>query len=366
MEGMNAFDLVVIGGGPAGCAAAIAAARRGARVAILERGRYPRHKVCGEFVSTESLGLLEEIAGHAPALRRLLAEAPRIAECRIFLDGRRFTVPIGLPAISIPRYEFDAALWAAAEALGVECRQQAAVEQIEGAGPFTVHSWAGDFVARALVQATGRWSNLSRANGAHPSDSRWLGLKAHYEEACPAPSVDLYFFEGGYCGVQPVAPERVNVCAMVRSRAAKTLTDVFALNAELRERGRGWKQAMDVVSTSPLIFRKPTPLEGNVLLVGDAAGFVDPFVGDGISLALRSGVLAAEALATETPLREQARAYAARYRASLLPVFSASSQLRRLVAMPAVLRRPIARLLERLAMADVIVRRTRLLPSRSS
>ncbi len=79
------FDLAIIGGGPAGCSAAIMAARRGARVVLLERTRFPRHKVCGEFVSGESLGLLEKLLGYS--FRDLARDAPRISDSRIFLDG---------------------------------------------------------------------------------------------------------------------------------------------------------------------------------------------------------------------------------------------------------------------------------------
>ena len=89
---------------------------------------------------------------------------------------------------------------------------------------------------------------------------------------------------------------RVNASAMVRADVASTLPEVFAQHPALRERSRNWTLLSDPVSTSPLIFRSPQPERDGVLMVGDAAGFVDPFVGDGISLALRSGSLAAQCL----------------------------------------------------------------------
>ena len=356
---MKRFDIVVIGGGPAGCAAAIAAARNGATVALLERGRFPRHKVCGEFVSAESLSVLLDISAFAPELRSILDRAPRLGAGRVFLDRRKLFLEIEPAAASIPRFDLDAALWVAAQAAGVDCRQQAAVEHIDGEGPFTIHSWGGDFIADALVQATGRWSNLSANSEAHPDTTKWLGVKAHYAEVDPPPSVDLYFFDAGYCGVSAVGPDRVNACALVRASAAKTLEEVFARSPELCDRSREWKQVTEPVSTSPLLFRKPRPLAGNVLLVGDAAGFVDPFIGDGISLALRSGTAAGECLAAKGSLESRAHAYSEIYRRELLPVFGASSRLRRLVSLPRVIRRPLLALLDRPAMARYIVRHTR-------
>src|SRR5215813_13748627 len=111
------YDLIVVGGGPAGSAAAITAARHGARVLLLERGRFPRHKVCGEFVSAESLHVLSELL--CPEKQALLTEALRISQARIFVDGKILAAPVDPPAASIARLELDAALWQSAEQAGV-------------------------------------------------------------------------------------------------------------------------------------------------------------------------------------------------------------------------------------------------------
>ena len=79
------YDLIIIGGGPAGTSAAISAARGGASVLLLDRGRFPRHKVCGEFVSAESLSLLTDLLDQEHSA--LLPEAVRISAARVFLDG---------------------------------------------------------------------------------------------------------------------------------------------------------------------------------------------------------------------------------------------------------------------------------------
>ncbi len=359
------YDLIVTGGGPAGASAAITAARSGARVLLLERGRFPRHKVCGEFVSAESLTLLSRLLDSQHS--GLLQDAVRIPRARLFLDGRTLETVVQPPAASIARLDLDAALWHSAEIAGVEVRQQVTVQRLAGAGPFRVATSEGEFETRAVVNASGRWSNLNASapkNGA----ARWLGIKAHYAEPSREASVDLYFFDGGYCGVQPVNLEdgdsRVNACAMVCSDVASTLPGVFACHPALGERSVHWKLLSDPVTTSPLVFHGPQPDRDGVLMVGDAAGFVDPFVGDGISLALRSGALAAQSLipflAGKCSLPEAVHRYRQSYEHSFLPVFRASSKIRRMLALPRALRKPFLVLLENTpSMTKYLVRKTR-------
>jgi len=362
------YDLIVIGGGPAGTSAAITCAQSGAHVLLLERGRFPRHKVCGEFVSAESLELLVSLL--APTRARLFSDAVRIPRSRVFLDGRRLQAPIDPAAVSISRLELDAALWDSAEHYGVAGRQQTAVQRISGMGPFLVETSDGEFKSRALINASGRWSNLNPGT-AGASSMKWLGLKGHFAELAAPASVDLYFFDGGYCGVQPVdlgngveRTGRVNACAMVRADVASTLAEVFVCHSALRERSRGWRPLGDPVSTSPLVFREPRPERDGILMAGDAAGFVDPFVGDGISLALRSGRLAGECLipfcAGTVSLPEAARNYRGKYERRLTPVFRTSSKIRRMLSLPQRVRIPILRLLEKTpAITRYLVSKTR-------
>jgi flavin-dependent dehydrogenase len=336
------FDLIIIGGGPGGCAAAISAARDGAKVLLLERGKFPRHKVCGEFVSAESLDLLRHLL--SPAHQRLISNAPLIPLGRIFVDDAELPAEISPPAASITRFDLDSALWDSCIQAGVEAREECTVQAVEGTGPFQVTTQKDSFETEAVVNATGRWSNLtSPATRAQTKHERWIGLKAHFREASAAVSVDLYFFDGGYCGVQPVASShngsgvRSNACAMVRA---------------------------DTVSTSPLVFHDPQPVKGAMLQVGDSATFVDPFIGDGISLALRSGELAAECLARffrKQRSLEQAKAeYCRLYEERLARVFRASSKLRNMLRWPSLVRKPVLAVLQKTpAITSQFVKMTR-------
>src|SRR5438093_13499079 len=103
------FDLIVVGGGPAGSAAAITAVRGGARVLQLERGRLPRHKVCGEFVSAESLELLGQLVGQKQI--RLVTDAPRISRARVFVDGAELAAEVSSASASVTRFYLDHSPW---------------------------------------------------------------------------------------------------------------------------------------------------------------------------------------------------------------------------------------------------------------
>ena len=334
------FDLAIIGGGPAGTAAAITAARSGGRVLLLERGCFPRHKVCGEFISPEGVALLEDLGLHD-----LVRRAPRIARARIFAERSVAEAPLFPAAASVSRYELDHALWRLAIAAGADCRQQVEARAITGSGPFELATSGGDFTARTVINASGRWSNLRRSRLARAPREKWVGWKAHYRQPGLAESVDLYFFADGYCGVQPFADGCVNVCGLVRAAGAGSMRQLLALHPELWGRSRAWQQVTETMATSPLVFAPPDAGEGDVLFAGDAAGFIDPFVGDGISLALRSGVMAASALAEvgagKRSVAEAAATYRRQYARELRPLFRNAGWLRQLTSVPRALHRPV-------------------------
>jgi len=363
------YDLIVIGGGPGGCATAITAMRKGSRVLLLERERYPRHRVCGEFVSAESLALLASLL--SADQQELISAAPRISWARVFADGSELRFEVNPPAASISRYDLDLALWNSSLRVGVDARDGCTVQSVNGESPFALTTTAGVFHARSIVNAAGRWSFLtSSATRNRASDARWIGVKRHFCEANPSTSVDLYFFDGGYCGVQPVSYSGakgagiVNASAMVRADIATDLKDVLERHPALRERSQGWDPVIDQATTSPLVFHKPEPVQRKMLQVGDAATFVDPFIGDGISMALRSGALAAECLEpffrNACAFEKAAAEYEELYSMRLAPVFRASSVLRKLLRIPYPIRKPAMSLLRHAPLITrQIVRMTR-------
>lgn len=314
-EGLKAlFDLAIIGGGPAGTAAAIAARRRGLSVAIWERDRFPRDKVCGEFISAESLPLLREQIPEALARGAVMRRAEFVPG-----NGRAYAFNLSSPACGLSRWAMDEALWRAARASGAQTLEGTAVRGVHRSnGPGAAWEIESDnqeqHFGRALLVACGRWWWLDgfpspARNGRGGAASRWIGAKAHFAGVAHRDAVEMYFFPGGYCGLTPIEGSLYNACCLVHSRRVResrargaadftSWANAVARHPALEARLGGAIQASDTVTTAPVrLARRHSDHEG-ALLAGDAAGFLDPFTGDGISQALHAGRLAAECVAT--------------------------------------------------------------------
>jgi len=285
---MSAYDFAVIGAGPAGSSAAITAARAAKRVLLLDKDEFPRHKVCGEFVSFESTRLLQSLTQEVP-------DAVQIIRVRLFRSGNVYEGRLRAPALSISRYDLDAMLLDAARQAGAEVRTGCRVLSVAREdGGFAIASDQGEFHAHNVVNASGRWSEL-REHRSLPKE-RWIGIKQHFAESHPSASTDLYFFDGGYCGVQPITAHQVNVSALVRAGVARTMSEVIVRSRALTQCSREWTPITAPFTTAPIVFGPPQPVTRGMANVGDAAAFIDPFLGDGIAMALQTGVLAAQCL----------------------------------------------------------------------
>jgi len=347
------FDLAVIGGGPAGSTAAAIAARHGLNVVLLERGSFPRDKVCGEFVSAEGLAVVAELAPH------LLADAPEIRTSIWFAGrgpGRRFDLPE--PARGISRLALDAALWECAGKAGATLRPRATVSgRVPDGGNWRLPIAGGDAVAAAHVLDAG---------GRNGRRSPWIGVKARFEGLTIGAAVEMHLFAGGYCGLAPVERGWVNACALIHRRLAGDLaaTRDFArwaraccASPSLAARLAEARQATPTVVTVQVGLGSQTAARGGIWFAGDASGFLDPFAGDGLARAMLSGKLAAERLAAGQP-----QAYPAALARASGRGFAAAAPLRALVRAPAPLQSLAAWALARPSIGPRLLSATRWRP----
>jgi 2-polyprenyl-6-methoxyphenol hydroxylase-like FAD-dependent oxidoreductase len=299
---------------------------------------------------------------YVPSSQTLLDEAPVIDRTRLFFGSRVVESPVVPAALSITRYDLDAQLWSAAQAAGATTLSNCEVTGISGDGPFQLQTSLGAMTAKAIVIAAGRWSQFT-PDRTMPPGPKWMGVKGHFREAIPNSSTDLYFFAEGYCGVQSVAKDVVNACAMVRSDRATSIEQVLALHPKLSARAANWTPMMQPISTAPLIYRRPQPVRENVLFAGDAAAFMDPFVGDGVSIALRGGRVAAtcicQFLSGELTLRQSAERYTSEYSRRFAPLLSAASHMRSLFSLPETAKAVAFELLRLPGVMPFVIRKTR-------
>jgi geranylgeranyl reductase family protein len=371
-------DVVVAGGGPAGAALAVFLRQRGHDVLLLDAARFPRDKICGEGVSPEAWRLLEGLgaAAHVRALRPHALHGMTL----VAPDGTTFSGHYGPdrePGFAVRRCAFDKALLDRAREAGVEVREGVRVVDLafrDGrvAGVVAVDERGGEprvVGARLVAGADGRRSRVARRLGLlrEHEHLRKFAVRGYWEGVAGlADKGEMHVAAGGYCGVAPLSKSRANLAFVLDERdmapAAGDLEGFYL--AQLRRRwprlqerllGARLQEAPRAIGPLALCARRLSV--PGALLVGDAAGFYDPFTGEGVTLALRSAEIAAE-IAHEAlrhdPVGDLA-AYDRRRHEATRHKFLLNRILQHVVARPTVSNLVARRLRRRPDLADQLV-----------
>lgn len=349
---MTAIDEVVVaGGGPAGAIAALMLARAGHRLRVFERARFPRPKLCGDTLNP---GALARLAAHLD-LTPLRASGLALAGMRLSGPGGVWVegcYPAGCTGLAVTRARLDAWLLSAAAAAGAAVEEGARVEAalVEGGQVRGVVVDGRRHPARLVIAADGRGSRLAQAGGLVRTPSaprRWaLGAYASDVHGVDPAFGEMHVRAGCYLGLAPVVDGATNVCLVVgRQEAARAVRDPWAAiramalaDPLLASRLEAARPLGRPVVLGPMALDAVTAGMPGLLLVGDAAGFIDPMTGDGLRFACRGGELAAQAvlaeLGTGTPAYATLRA--AR-RAEFAAKWRLNRMLRTLVGSPRLL-----------------------------
>ncbi len=338
---MTRAEIVVVGGGPAGAATAARLAAEGREVIVLDRARFPREKACAEFLSPGavaalgSLGVLDDAAA-AGAWQTGMRIVSGAAEFTLrYRDGHR--------ALGVSRHALDALLLDRARAAGARVHERTTVVRAlvergfvtgvsvrdDAGGEARVH-------ARLVVAADGLRSPVARSLGLE-RPARWprrLGLVARFRGAAASPLGVMAVGRAGYCGVVSVGGGETSVGLAVppdakrpRETTARLFERTIGALAPAREALVGARRTTPIRGAAPLARRVGRVAGPGYLLVGDAAGFTDPFTGEGVFRALRGAELAADAAREALGRRERGsaryprarrEAFAAKDRACLL------------------------------------------------
>jgi flavin-dependent dehydrogenase len=305
----DAADVLVLGGGLAGLAAALDLAGRGQRVVVVERKQYPFHRVCGEYVSHEVL----------PYLRRLGADPAPLAPASISRfrlsspAGRVLESPLDLGGFGVSRYRLDGFLYRLALARGVEFVLPATVAAVTFDAATDRHHVAladgRHLTARLVLGTYGKRSTLDRQLNRpfFGQRSPYVGVKHHLRLAgFPRDVIALHNFRDGYAGISAIEDDQLCFCYLTTRDNLRRSGSVAALEGEVlaqnphlaailgsAERLYAQPEVINEISFAP-----KAPVEQHLLMVGDAAGLITPLCGNGMAMALHGAALVA-------PLAEQ-------------------------------------------------------------
>ena len=281
-------EVAVVGGGPAGLAAAIAARRQGLEVTVLDRRRPPIDKACGEGLMPDGLERLRALGIELDPARMHAFRGIRYLDGEIVAEGR---FP-GVSGAGVRRLDLHRALARRAEREGVELRWETRVDTFDGARLTTS---AGPIDAHWVVGADGLRSPLRAGAGLDATASRWkrFGVRRHFATAPWSDCVEVYWADDCEAYVTPVASDEVGV-AMLWSGRRAGFDRLLASFPRLAERLAGAEPTSKDRGCGPLRQRTRGVVRDRLALIGDAAGYVDAITGEGLSIAFHQ----AEALAT--------------------------------------------------------------------
>ncbi|WP_211352052.1 NAD(P)/FAD-dependent oxidoreductase [Dinghuibacter silviterrae] len=296
------YQVALIGGGLAGLSLSITLAQKGYRVIVFEKETYPLHRVCGEYVSMESHPFLERLGlslDAFPRIHTLTVTAP---------DGYTLTHPLDMGGFGISRYTLDALLAGRAVAAGVTLRTGCTVTAVafDDSG-FMIEAGGETTRALAAVGSFGKRSNLDvrmQRPFVQRKDRRldnFIGVKYHIRVDLPPGQIALHNFRDGYCGVSAVENGLHCLCYLTTAANLKRgggsirqmEENILCANPHLRalftKAHFEWDKPVTIAQIS---FAPKDPVEGHLLMVGDAAGLISPLCGNGMSMAFRAGQLA--------------------------------------------------------------------------
>ncbi|WP_224489738.1 NAD(P)/FAD-dependent oxidoreductase [Robertkochia flava] len=295
------FEVIIIGGGLAGLTCAIHLGKYNFKVLLIEKNNYPKHKVCGEYISNEVLPYLNQL-GFDP----FKFGAQRITHFELTTHNNK-TIKAELPlgGFGMSRYEMDFQLYQLALRQGVCVEKDTVNDVVFENDSFQVHTKSNqNFDAKVVIGAFGKRSNLDLKlqRSFIAQKSPYLGIKVHVSGNFPENKVALHNFKGGYCGVSKVENGQINLCYITNYKAFKNYKDIDAFQNEIIFKNLALKKIFlnsipefdNPLVISQISFLPKNPIENHMIMCGDSAGMIHPLCGNGMAMAIRSAQLASD------------------------------------------------------------------------
>ena len=300
---MKIYDVIIIGGGLAGLTSAIDLSLNGFEVLLIEKDNYPKHKVCGEYVSNEVLPYFKRLGIDIHNTQADLIHQLKLSN----REGASVQVKLPLGGFGISRFGLDHLLYQKAKSNGVTFHFEA-VNAVEFENDqFCVKTKQHEFYSELAIGSFGKRSTLDKKldRGFIQHKTPWIGIKAHYKNFdFPKGEVQLHNFEGGYCGLSKTETGAVNFCYLAHYESFKQESSIESFNQKVLSQNPNLKSFLinsemlsdKHLAISQVSFQNKNAVENHLLMAGDAAGLIHPLCGNGMAMAIHSAKLISEAI----------------------------------------------------------------------
>lgn len=292
---------MIVGGGLAGLSAAIHLSKNAVKVLVIEKNSYPKHKVCGEYISNEVLPYLHYLNIDVFELGAQKIDAFELSTPKNKLINAK--LPLG--GFGISRFTLDKTMAEKAVKQGVTILQDSVVDIQFDKDTFTVTTKNNAvFHTKIVLGAYGKRAALDVTLNRHfiKQKSPFLAVKMHVKGDFPNNKVALHNFDGGYCGVSKVENNTINLCYITDFEAFKKYKDINDFQKEVVFKNTYLKTIFEnttpvfetPLTISQISFSQKNPVENHIIMCGDTAGMIHPLCGNGMSMAIRSAQMASD------------------------------------------------------------------------
>jgi menaquinone-9 beta-reductase len=294
-------QVVIIGGGLSGLIAAHCLIRKNISVTVLEKKEYPFHRVCGEYISNEVVPFLKSLdlfpaQFNPPSINHLQLTS---------VNGREAILNLDLGGFGISRYTLDHFLYEKAKELGVQFHLNTEADSVAyESDQFEVKSLKEKFKADVVIGSFGKRSKMdvSLSRNFIQKRSPYVGVKYHIRTKHPDNRIALHNFKDGYCGISNIEDGKSTLCYLTHRDNVKRFGNIKTMEEEVLYKNPFLKS---IFTSSEFLYQKPevineicfetkAPVEGHLLMSGDAAGMITPLCGNGMALAIHSAKLVSE------------------------------------------------------------------------
>ena len=294
-------QILIIGGGLAGLTSAIHLTKMGCKVFVIEKNSYPKHKVCGEYISNEVLLYFAWLQINIEDLNPTHIKNLQFSS----ESGRTIETPLPLGGFGISRFTLDEFLYQKALSQNCEIIEDQVNEVIFKDDFFEVHLNSGKILtSKVVLGGFGKRSNLDvkMKRNFIEKKSPWLGVKSHYQGEFDEKVVGLHNFKGGYCGVSKVENNLLNICYLTNFKSFKKYKNIEEFQEKVVSQNPHLKYILQnstsvfekPLTISQICFEKKKNIENHILMMGDTAGLIHPLCGNGMAMAIHSAKLASE------------------------------------------------------------------------